>query len=88
MRLYIVMLGTIDGTSPQRTCFTEQESGFFVRHETENCWYLDHPPRGLPKRYRKAGEYKLTSNKSGIYMFGTDSGKLVREWNCATFAAL
>ncbi len=58
-------------------------SGFTVDRETGNCWYTPAPPEGLPNRYRKADEYELINNGSGVYMFGTDEGELKKRWNAA-----
>lgn len=82
------MLHTTDGATPQRVCYAGQGRGFPVHHESANCWYLDSPPHGLPERYRKADEYRLLNNKHGIYIFGTDSFRLVAEWNKATSASI
>ncbi len=60
--------------------------GFAVVKETSNCWFLDEYPGGMPRQYRKTEEYKLVNNKNGIYMFGRDAEKLIKEWNKAAIA--
>ena len=60
--------------------------GFPISRETNNCWMLDTYPEGLPKQYRKADEYRVMNNNSGIYMFGRDPEKLINEWNSAAAA--
>lgn len=83
-RLYVIMLHTADGSTPQRVCYIDESSGIPVLRETMNCWYIAGPPHGLPERFRKAEEYKLLNNKFGIYIFGRDSVKLAKEWNSST----
>ena len=86
--LYVIMLYIAEGSTPQRICYTGEGSGISILRETPNCWYLSCPPHGLPVRYRKTEEYKLLSNKFGIYMFGRDSTELTVVWNTSTSAQI
>ena len=96
MKLYLIVFGTSlpKGAAvrsymepSKRLKLTHYHSdGFPVSKETNNCWMLDTYPDGLPKQYRKADEYRVMNNNSGIYMFGRDPEKLINEWNSVAVA--
>lgn len=91
MKLFMIIFNTIIRPEAQVYSYVEdsgqlkprhlRSDGFQVSRETSNCWFLDHFPEGMPKQYRKADEYRVINNSSGIYMFGRDSEKLMEEWN-------
>ena len=96
MKLYLIVFSTLvpNGakvhSSLERTTQTEashiRADGFPVVRESVNCRVPESFPEGMPTRYRKADKYKVLNNKSGIYMFGRDPARLVREWNSAAVA--
>ena len=96
MKLYLIVFSTLvpNGAKVhsylERTTQTEashiRADGFPVVRESLNCWVLESFPEGMPTRYRKADEYRVLNNESGIYMFGRDPDRLVREWNSAAAA--
>ncbi len=92
MKLHIIMLSTDRSAAPELRSYIDCErphrmtGAQRISRETGNCWYIDTPPKGLPERYRKAEEYTLISNQSGVYMFGSDPGQLVAAWNLALCA--
>lgn len=96
MKLFMIVFSTVKPSEAQVFSYVDskyiasirnyQADGFSVVRETGHCWYLEDYPEGLPKQYRKAEEYQLISNSKGIYMFGRDSERLIREWNSLAVA--
>lgn len=91
MKLFIIFFNTIKSARSQVYSYVDSSmhskvkhysgDGFTIVKETNNCWFLDNYPEGMPKQYRKAEEYKLVNNSNGIYMFGIDCKKLINEWS-------
>ncbi|MBQ9360681.1 MAG: hypothetical protein IJT96_06565 [Lachnospiraceae bacterium] len=78
------MLKTESGNIPALEAYIDRKGGhdgFDISYETKNCQYIENPPSGLPTRYRKTEDYKLISNKTGVYMFGNDASQLMTAWN-------
>ena len=96
MKLFFVVFSTVNPYGAEVRSYLEAASmpsskhfrsdGFSVVKETNNRWILETYPEGMPRQYRKADEYRVLNNNSGIYMFGRDPEKLISAWNSAAAA--
>lgn len=79
--LHTIMLYTGNAGTVERQRRIGAEGSLRVLRETDNCWYLEEPPSGIPHKCLKSRAYRLQSNQSGIYMFGLDEKLLTDTWN-------